>query len=264
MYIYFAVTDSGEGIQPDALARIFTKFEQADRRTHTKYGGSGLGLYISRELAEIQGGCIGIESTVGVGSTFAFFVKVRRSNVQTPKVCPVKDSRPPPKTVPAINPSKTRNQSDSTVSPLPKSYNILLVKDNILNQAVLAKQLRRAGCNVQISNHGGEAVDIVLQLHNQPAMFDSLPSADALPYIDCILMDWEMPVCDGIQATKTIREAESRLHAARSLILGVTVNARLEQQEKAIAAGMNGVVTKPCRVAELLAKIADFTDRESS
>lgn len=82
IYMYFAITDSGVGIPPDALERIFTKFEQADRRTHTKYGGSGLGLYISRKSVEMQGGSIGIDSTIGVGSTFAFFAKARRSDAQ--------------------------------------------------------------------------------------------------------------------------------------------------------------------------------------
>lgn len=117
---------------------------------------------------------------------------------------------------------------------------------------------------MQISNNGGEAVDIVLRLYSQPTEFGYLSSQDALPYFDCILMDWEMPICDGIQATTTIRNTEARLNVARSLINGVTANARTEQQRKAIDAGMDRVVPKPFRVAELLTRIADFFKCEPS
>jgi signal transduction histidine kinase/CheY-like chemotaxis protein len=260
-YVYFAVTDSGEGIPSDALERIFTKFEQADRRTHTKYGGSGLGLYISRELTEMQGGCIGIESAVGVGSTFAFYAKVRRLETLTSPEHLLADltcSSSSTRTLAFKSSSFSETPSLPTSRP-PQDHNILLVEDNALNQTVLATQLRRAGCHVQISNHGGEAVDAILRLHDEPVEYGSLPPDDSLPHFDCILMDWEMPVCDGIQATKTIRRIETQRGAARSLIIGVTANARAEQIAKSIEAGMNSVLPKPFRVAELLAKINDLT-----
>ncbi|KAF2997093.1 Histidine kinase [Curvularia kusanoi] len=263
VYIHFAVTDSGEGIPPSALEKIFTKFTQADRRTHTKYGGSGLGLYISRELTELQGGCVGIESAVGIGSTFAFYTKAKccgTSQAHAAQTTPSPTSPQHP-LVPLGNPSSPILLHGYT-KPLPPTsrctYNILLVEDNVLNQTVLAKQLRRAGCSVQVSSNGGEAVDTILRKLNQPPQFNTLPSDDPLPYYDCILMDWEMPVCDGIQATKMIRKIEAQQDVSGSLIIGVTANARAEQVQKARDAGMDGVVPKPFRVAELLAKIADF------
>jgi signal transduction histidine kinase/CheY-like chemotaxis protein len=261
VYIHFAVNDSGEGIPPAALGKIFTKFTQADRRTHTKYGGSGLGLYISRELTELQGGCIGIESAVGVGSTFAFYTKAKCCDAQaTPPTFASKlDQLAPGATDKSESP--TVNGSNELMTPASRSdYNILLVEDNVLNQTVLAKQLRRAGCNVQVSSNGGEAVDAILRKHGQPPRFDTLPSDDTLPHYDCILMDWEMPVCDGIQATKMIRKIEAQQSASASLIIGVTANARAEQLQKARDAGMDEVVPKPFRVAELLGKIGGFLE----
>ncbi len=259
VFLHFAITDSGEGIPPDALARIFTKFEQADRRTHTKYGGSGLGLYISRELTELQGGCIGIESTVGIGSTFAFYTKARCLDGQWSKRSARElsnQSRPDIRVdLQQPNLRKTPLPSDAT----PRSmYNILVVEDNVLNQTVLEKQLKRAHCNVQTSDHGGEAVDIILRKYGQPMQFNSAPSSNDLPYLDCILMDWEMPVCDGIQATQMIRSVEEKHGAPRSLIIGITANARAEQTQRAREAGMDEVVPKPFRVAELLAKIHGY------
>jgi signal transduction histidine kinase/CheY-like chemotaxis protein len=261
VYIHFAVNDSGEGIPPSALGKIFTKFTQADRRTHTKYGGSGLGLYISRELTELQGGCIGIESAVGVGSTFAFYTKAKCCDAQaTPPAFASKLDQLAPGAMDKSE-SPTVNGSNKLMTPASRSdYNILLVEDNVLNQTVLAKQLRRAGCNVQVSSNGGEAVDVILRKHGQPPRFDTLPSDDTLPHYDCILMDWEMPVCDGIQATKMIRKIEVQQSVSASLIIGVTANARAEQLQKARDAGMDEVVPKPFRVAELLGKISGFLE----
>lgn len=265
-YLYFAVTDTGKGILSNSLERIFTKFEQAERRTHISYGGSGLGLYISRELAELQGGRIGIESTVEVGSTFAFYAKVRGSETpMTQKAVPVNQVHSLTEAIqasktPALNNNQTRTASSLSST----NYNILLVEDNLLNQKVLAKQLKRLGCNVQVSSNGGEAVDIMLRMYGRPSEYGTLPSEDILVYFDCILMDWEMPICDGIQATKIIRQIESQQAAARTLIIGVTANARAEQVAKAMEAGMDSVVTKPFRVAELLVRIGGFVNAGSS
>ncbi|KAJ8116504.1 hypothetical protein OPT61_g2085 [Boeremia exigua] len=260
IFLHFAITDSGEGIPPDALERIFTKFEQADRRTHTKYGGSGLGLYISRELTELQGGCIGIESAVGVGSTFAFYTKARHADIRPPgKGIKEDDHQLRPETAGIYEPCRSNSDHVSKIAVPRSTYNILVVEDNVLNQTVLEKQLRRARCNVQTSNHGGEAVDIILQKYGQPTRYNTAPPDDTLPYFDCILMDWEMPVCDGVQATRLIRSIEEQQGAARSLIIGITANARPEQIKKARDAGMDEVVPKPFRVAELLAKIGSLT-----
>lgn len=257
VYLYFAVTDSGEGIPRDALGMIFAKFEQAERRTYTKYGGSGLGLYISRELTELQGGHIGLESAVGVGSTFAFYAKIRLSDTQAALKNPRSSAESSPTKMASGCCSLALNNGRRLSNVAPSGhYNILLVEDNLLNQAVLAKQLRKAGCKVQTSDNGGEAVDTVLLQHGQPTEYGTPAPEQSLPYFDCILMDWEMPVCDGLQATMAIRRIELHQKAARNLIIGVTANARAEQLSKAMAAGMDLVVPKPFRVADLLSKIS--------
>jgi signal transduction histidine kinase/AmiR/NasT family two-component response regulator len=253
VYVYYAVADSGKGIPSDFLNKVFSKFEQADRRSHTHYGGSGLGLYISRELTEMQGGCIGIKSSDGIGSTFAFYTKARCLEM-TAKTHATQSGRAGP----AI---QSRNlESIPATATLPKvpKYNILLVEDNLLNQKILAKQLEKAGCNVKISNNGGEAIDSVLHLYGEHMEYDTLLPESALAYFDCILMDWEMPVCDGLKATRRIRDLEVQLGKARNVIIGVTANARDEQIAMAIEAGMDTVVSKPFRFIELIKKIGEL------
>jgi signal transduction histidine kinase/CheY-like chemotaxis protein len=262
VYLYYAVVDSGKGIQPDFISRVFSKFEQADRRTHTKYGGSGLGLYISRELAELQGGRIGIQSADGAGSTFAFYTKARRSQIATTEESePATDAHVTPNMAQAFGSLKLAGSGTPTRSPLSTDYNILLVEDNILNQKILAKQLTRVGCVVRVANHGGEAIDYILQMHNLPVEFGTLPSEDQVPYFDCILMDWEMPVCDGLNATTRIREIEAQQDGKRNTIIGITANARTGQITMATGAGMDPVLPKPFRVAQLLSKIRESVTR---
>lgn len=125
VYLYYAVIDSGKGIPSEFLAKVFSKFEQADRRTHTQYGGSGLGLYISRELSEMQGGRIGIRSTDGVGSTFAFYTKARRcSEVSvTERHVPKAAEKAPVVTVRSLN-----SIEGPVALPTVLKYNVLLVR----------------------------------------------------------------------------------------------------------------------------------------
>jgi CheY-like chemotaxis protein len=104
-------------------------------------------------------------------------------------------------------------------------------------------------------------------MHRQPTEYGTLPPTPEeglLPYFDCILMDWEMPVCDGLRATKRIREIETKQSSEHNVIIGVTANARAEQIAIAVKAGMDTVMPKPFRVAELLAKISDFVMLDGS
>jgi hypothetical protein len=133
------VQDTGIGMDSADIAKAFQRFSQASIKTHVTYGGSGLGLYISKELAEKQGGEIGVMSIPGQGTTFGFYVKVRRW-----------DSNDAILTSP-INPKEH-------TEPGAQSLHVLLVEDNIVNQQVLGKQLRRAGCTVLVANHGREAL----------------------------------------------------------------------------------------------------------
>lgn len=207
VYLTFSVQDSGIGLNDKEILKIFERFRQANAKTHVKYGGSGLGLFISKELTEKQGGEIGVLSSLGHGSTFGFYVKSRRA-IRRPQTI-----------------SELFNQEDSQdFSPRP--LNVLLVEDNIINQQVLGKQLKKAGCEVDVANHGLEALNI---LEKQT--------------FDIVLMDLEMPVLDGLSAIRKIREKELTDGADQELpygalpIIAVTANVRKEQIDMAIASG---------------------------
>jgi signal transduction histidine kinase len=158
MYLNFTVRDSGIGLDNKEIHKIFERFRQANVKTHVKYGGSGLGLFISKELTEKQGGEIGVSSQLGQGSTFGFYVKTRRVEKQ-PEI-----SRGL-----AVRDHKKENAD--------QKLRVLLVEDNVINQQVLGKQLKKAGCMVNVANHGLEALDV---LERQS--------------FDVCLMDLEMPV----------------------------------------------------------------------
>lgn len=142
VYLTFTVQDSGIGLDHDQVAKIFRRFSQADIKTHVTYGGSGLGLYISKQLAEKQGGEIGVTSMPGEGSTFGFYVKARRSEKQVLRTTP------------------QTNEGERQMSH-PQQLRVLLVEDNLINQQVLSKQLRRGGFIVTVANHGLEALEIL-------------------------------------------------------------------------------------------------------
>jgi signal transduction histidine kinase len=158
MYLNFTVRDSGIGLDNKEIHKIFERFRQANVKTHVKYGGSGLGLFISKELTEKQGGEIGVSSQLGQGSTFGFYVKTRRVEKQ-PEI-----SRGL-----AVRDHKKENAD--------QKLRVLLVEDNVINQQVLGKQLKKAGCMVNVANHGLEALEV---LERQS--------------FDVCLMDLEMPV----------------------------------------------------------------------
>ena len=275
IYLYWAVSDTGQGLPKDSASEVFNKFQQASRRTHIKYGGSGLGLFISRELTEMQGGMIGVGSEVGKGSTFAFYVKAKRATTPSLTLLPKNSSHkragsisttpaqsPTRQTAPSASPQAKKQKALSRpVTPTREkvNFNCLLVEDNLLNQKILAKQLRKAGCTVAVANHGQEAVDYLLKLYEGYQQNDQIQPNPQPLKLDCVLMDWEMPVMDGLTATRNIRELEQQGKLqGHHMVLGVTANARLEQIALARQAGMDEVVPKPFTVPELLAKINEL------
>ncbi|KAL5418689.1 hypothetical protein PMIN06_011721 [Paraphaeosphaeria minitans] len=138
LYLTFMVKDSGIGMTDDDIAKIFKRFSQANIKTHVTYGGSGLGLYISKELAEKQGGEIGVTSVPGNGSIFGFYVKCRRCEVHL-----------------STKPTNSIEHSKA----VPEQLHILLLEDNLINQKVISMQLRRGGCVVEVANHGIEVLE---------------------------------------------------------------------------------------------------------
>lgn len=158
-------------------------------------GGSGLGLFISRRLTEMHGGAIGFASKAGVGSTFAFYVKSRNSTIsrrQSESSAATDDLSIRTKAAPLSNRSRDyKNQSPVQLvhsEIAAADLHVLIVEDNLVNQRVLAKQLRGLGINVTVANHGGEALD-----HLYTTTYCVADKADA-NRLSIILMDWEMPV----------------------------------------------------------------------
>ena len=231
VYIQFAVEDTGRGLTVEEKKMLFLRFSQASPRTHVQYGGSGLGLFISRQLTELQGGEIGVASEAGRGSTFAFYVKGKRSTGPEKAGDGISTA-----TQPGAN--SIQNASGTAAvggqrTSANKQKHILLVEDNLVNQRVLQRQLKNLGCIVHVANHGGEALDRLKQSTWWSAR------APAAVELSVVLMDQEMPVMDGLTATKKIRELESEGQLSRHVpVIAVTANARNEQIQTALEAGM--------------------------
>lgn len=261
LFIRFSVSDTGTGMTDAQHHLLFTRFSQASPRTHIDYGGSGLGLFISRRLTEMHGGAIGFTSKKGVGSTFSFYVQSRRSDPSVRRRESVDSntatvdrglqahktlmrSKSYNETTP--NPSRTSSQDRDV--PDNELY-ILIVEDNLVNQRVLAKQLRNVGMNVAVANHGGEALEYLKTTRYCKA--DGTEKDLTL-----ILMDWEMPVMNGLECVANIRKMQCIGEVNRHVpVIAVTANVRSEQVETALQAGMDDVISKPFRIPELRACI---------
>ncbi|KAF4553387.1 Response regulator receiver domain-containing protein 1 [Elsinoe fawcettii] len=258
VYIQFGVQDTGRGLTEQEKKMLFLRFSQASPRTHVQYGGSGLGLFISRQLTELQGGEIGVESEAGKGSTFNFYVRARRShgpdkteraNGIAAKVGAIVESADGPTGAIPGGANSTNKR------PVGTKY-ILLVEDNLVNQRVLQKQLKNLGCVVQVANHGAEALDKL----KQSTWFRSDSSSKT--NLSVVLMDQEMPVMDGLTATKKIREMERNGQLTGHVpVIAVTANARSEQIQTALDAGMDDVVSKPFRLPDLIPKVEELMGR---
>ena len=213
----FGVRDTGIGIAPDALQRIFEPFRQADVSTTRSYGGTGLGLSISRRLVDMMDGTLEVASVLGEGSEFHFTL-----------------------TLAATGQSADQGATRRPAAPaMRKALRILIAEDNPVNQEVAATMLRRRGHHVDIVGNGREAVD---------ALADQS--------YDVVLMDLQMPILDGIQATIEIRahEADERVP-----IIALTANAASGEVDRCIAAGMDDYVPKPFRAADLIAAVESVT-----
>lgn len=243
--LHFSVRDTGRGLDEHETKLLFQRFSQASPRTHVQYGGSGLGLFISRILTELQGGQIGVESQKGVGSTFSFYIQSRKTE------CLVDDSvatAPPLTRAPGSSTTIDHRQPPpssrqlATKAPAAKKppmplgtriFDILIVEDNLVNQKVLQRQLKNSGHNTQVANHGGEAIELLKQSRFWRGK--ERYGAD----ISVILMDLEMPVMDGMTCTRKIRELEQAGTIVGHIpIIAVTAYARPEQIEDAKGAGV--------------------------
>lgn len=268
-YVWLRVDDTGCGMTDEEQTKLFSRFTQATPRTHIKYGGSGLGLFISKSLAALQGGSIGVRSIAEKGSTFEFFISTRIAD--------------PPRDVAtgeALRRPTIHRAISGEAAMKAIGLNILMVEDNLVNQKVLSKQLQKVGCNVSVAGNGVEALEwlksSVQWRGGVPDSENDTSTPSRRHEVDIILMDIEMPVMDGLACAREIRAWESKgllapppsqpsirrqlssenvvpersmqelsvseqlqLQWTRRLpILAVSANARGEQVEQALAAGM--------------------------
>lgn len=208
--VYFSVTDTGVGIPSEKLTAIFDKFTQATDETVLQ--GTGLGLAISSKIAGLLGSKIRVESELGKGSKFSFLVEFQKTKKVTPKAIPAQKGL-------QIKTQETLQESLSEIR-------VLLVEDNIINQKVAGKLLKRWGAEFDIAGNGQIAVD-------------KIQKSD----YDVVLMDIQMPVMDGIKATTTIRAMGGKY--ANIPIIALTASAVLEVRQNALEAGLNDFLTKP-------------------
>jgi len=213
--IRFEISDTGIGITPDVRETLFEKFSQADASISRRYGGTGLGLSICRMLLEALGGRIGVDSEVGVGSTFWFEVPVSVSSVVD---VAIRDAGNEPD-----------NPVDATSL---ANYKILLAEDNLINQQIAVTLLVDAGAEVDTALNGYEAVEMA-----------------PLKSYDIVLMDIRMPELDGVEAAKRIRALGGR--CAEVPIVAMTANAMRGDCDTYLAVGMNDYISKPLAFGKL-------------
>ncbi|MGA2600701.1 MAG: ATP-binding protein [Bryobacteraceae bacterium] len=225
----FAISDTGIGIPADKIDQIFESFTQVDSSTTRKYGGTGLGLTISRQLVELMGGRIWVESMVGKGSTFFFTAKFGLQENQS--------QRPEPR-------ATTPGVASTSVRP---GLRILLADDSEDNRFLILSYLNHAQASIDVAENGAIAA----------RMFRS-------GRYDLVLMDVEMPVMDGYAATQEIRRFERQTGASPTPVLALTAHAFADMAEKSLAAGFTGHLTKPIRKVTLLEAVGSADDREAS
>jgi signal transduction histidine kinase/ActR/RegA family two-component response regulator len=220
--VRISVEDTGVGIPQDKLGRIFEKFTQADSSTTRRFGGTGLGLAISKQLVELMGGEIGVESRVGEGSVFSFTLPLALT------------------AQPATDPSHGRDRA-----PLSSLHaRVLVAEDNAINSRVASRMLEKLGFRVDVAANGMEAVDML----------------EALPY-DLILMDCQMPIMDGFEATQEIRRTQGE--RKRIPIIAVTANSMEGDKERCLQAGMDDYIAKPIHAENLREVLERWAPKEA-
>ena len=220
----FEVRDTGIGMTAQACERLFQPFTQADASTSRRYGGTGLGLAICRHLVERMGGTIGVDSQPGQGSSFHFTLPFGLQPQGSPAA-----------------PSGGRQDARQNPRAGLAGTRVLLVEDNVLNQELACDLLEGAGIEVAVAADGRQALDALERER-----------------YDAVLMDCQMPVMDGYEATRALRQ---RAELKDLPVIAMTANAMAGDREKVIAAGMNDHVAKPIHVDELFAALARWVVR---
>ena len=219
--IRFSVSDSGVGVPEKDRELIFDSFSQSDDSNSRHFGGTGLGLAISSRIVKLMGGTIELDSTLGRGSTFSFAIDLETADA--PAIAP---SKPP---------AKERQELNGT--------HVLVVEDNPVNQKVALGMLKSLGCHYAVAADGIEGVEAI-----------------KMGNYDLVLMDCQMPLLDGFEATRLIREWEDDQEAEPNTIIAVTANALEDDRQRCVDAGMNDYLPKPFTVDQLRQMLAKHLD----
>ena len=217
--VRFSITDTGIGLRPDRAATLFSRFVQADSSTTRKYGGAGLGLAISKQLVEMMGGTIGVESREGYGSTFSFTAVFERA--------------PASQRQPEQGPGARRLAAPAGANRAGRAARILVAEDNATNREVALAQLRKLGYAATAVANGSEAVEAVRR-----------------GGFDLVLMDCQMPVMDGFEATRRIRTS-ARTDVSDIPIIAVTADAMSDDRDRCLSERMNDYLAKPVELGPL-------------
>lgn len=227
------VRDSGIGINPENLSLIFERFRQADPSVSRKYGGTGLGLPISKNLVESMGGSLTLESEPGKGSVFTVILPLRTAQAQEAHS--------------AVEPARKTVVNQTRVGRKGVHNRVLLVEDYEGNIALLSYILETLGCPFDVAKTGLEALNLWKEHHH-----------------DLILMDVQMPEMDGLTATRQIRKMEAEQGLPRTPIIGMTAHAFVEDKDKCTAAGMDTYLAKPIAEKDLIAEISRHLDAKEA
>ncbi|KAL0477338.1 hybrid signal transduction histidine kinase dhkG [Acrasis kona] len=274
--ICVSVRDTGIGMTPEEISRLFQPFSQANDSTYNTFGGSGLGLKITKEMVELMGGTISVDSTPGSGSQFKFQLTLRTSDDNKLVESAIQYRRVSSELGNTLNQEsynrlrRVRKQSEDKLLPNSSetrrgsvvdvlllqqlqspttmvaardnsTFCVLIVEDNSINQKLLVRIIKNEMYQYDVACNGEEAVDKFKEKK-----------------FDIILMDLEMPVMNGVEATIAIRRLEAESGALATPIVGVSANARLEHSQAAIAAGMQGYLTKPYQKKDILNTVDAF------
>jgi|GEM_PF-2144435 len=224
----FKISDTGIGISKQAQQRIFEAFEQADTTMSREFGGTGLGLSISSSLVELMGGKLGVTSEVGHGSEFFFSVRFKSASASSFENTG-KDK--------LTSRADLAQENQAVISGL----DVLLAEDNPVNQKLTVSILSKAGCNITVAANGQEAVSLFEQ-----------------GSFDLVLMDMQMPVINGEQASEMIRATGKR---ATVPIIALTAHAMEGDRERYLSMGLNGYISKPIRRDDFISVIKEVVSR---
>lgn len=233
------VQDTGIGIPPEGLKQLFNAFNQLDNSQKKSFGGTGLGLVISKELTQLMKGEMGVDSVIGQGSTFWFTVELKETTIS-----PISEQKAAEVFV--------VNDFFKTTHP-----RILLVDDNAVNRKVASEILTKAGCVVETADSGRKALQLVAD--HEPGEEGHLLVPSTAPRYDLILMDIQMPDLDGVETTQELRR---RVGTALPPVVAMTAYSMKEDRDRFLSQGLNDYVAKPIRAEALVRKVKEWMDRK--